>query len=208
MIHSLTVDTLEVGMGMTNCYLISTNGKAIVIDPGDDADRIKELIDNRAVKVEKIILTHGHIDHIYGLPEVKRQTGAPVLIHPEDAVMLTDAKANLSFFHNISFETDAAEGFLNENDIVELDAIKLKVLHTPGHTPGGISLVTDGMVFTGDALFWGSIGRSDFPRGDHEHLINSIKSKLLTLPDDTKVYTGHGPQTTIGQEKLHNPWLI
>ncbi|MCP4580450.1 MAG: MBL fold metallo-hydrolase [candidate division Zixibacteria bacterium] len=203
----MTVDTLEVGIGMTNCYLLSINGKAIVIDPGDDADRIKELIENRAVKVEKIILTHGHIDHIYGLTDIRKYTSAPVFIHQEDAVMLTDAKANLSFFHNISFTTDAADGFLDENGIVELDTIKLKVLHTPGHTPGGISLVTDGMVFTGDALFWGSIGRSDFPRGDHELLISSIKSKLLTLPDETKVYTGHGPQTTIGQERQQNPWL-
>ncbi|MCD6162223.1 MAG: MBL fold metallo-hydrolase [candidate division Zixibacteria bacterium] len=204
----LKVDFIEVGPFQTNCYLVRGNNKAIIIDPGDEFFRIEKLINKYNAEVEKIILTHGHIDHIGAVSQVKNITNALVMIHPDDAGMLTDAKANLSAYHDTEFTIDAADEFINDGDIIEIGGIQLKTLHTPGHTPGGISLLTDGIVFTGDALFWGSIGRTDLPGANHETLINAIKSKLLTLPDETIVYPGHGPQTTIGKEREINPWLI
>jgi hydroxyacylglutathione hydrolase len=208
MTDSLIVETLEVGTYLTNCYLVHHDELALIIDPGDDHGRIINRIKKRKVNVKSIILTHGHIDHIGALPEIKEFTGAPVLIHPEDAEMLTDAKANLSFYHQDEFATDAADGFIDEGDTIDLGRFRFQVLHTPGHTPGGISLLTDGMVFTGDALFQESIGRTDFPNGNYDTLIQAIKTKLLALPDDTVVYPGHGPMTTIGRERSSNPWLI
>jgi len=207
MTNSLIVESLEVGDFLTNCYLVHHEGQAVIIDPGDDHGRIINKIKNRNVKVKQIILTHGHIDHIRAVPEIKKFTGAPVLIHREDAIMLTDCKANLSCYDKSEFSTDAADGFINEGDIIEISQFKIKVLHTPGHTPGGISLLSDGMVFTGDALFRESIGRTDFPNGSLDTLIQAIRTRLLVLPDNTVVYPGHGPKTNIGQERSSNPWL-
>lgn len=207
MSKSIKIDVLEVGDFLTNCYLVHNNDQAIVIDPGDGPDKILALIDSRRVTVEKIILTHGHIDHIGAVPEIKKATKAPVLIHHKDANMLTDAKANLSYYHSEAFSFEPADAFLNENDIVKIGDAQLRVLGTPGHTPGGISLLGDGVVFTGDALFFGSVGRTDLMGGNHEQLLKSIKDKLLILPDDTQVFPGHGPQTTIGNERFANPWL-
>lgn len=204
---TLKIDTIIVGEFFTNCYLVSNGRQAFLIDPGEEPDRILEMIKLNNVIVDKIILTHGHIDHIEAIPEIKAATDAKVLIHPGDAGMLTDAKANLSIYHSEPFSIEAADGFLNENDIVEIGDSKLTVICTPGHTPGGISLRGDGLVFTGDALFFGSIGRSDLAGGNHEQLLRSIKEKLLILPDDTRVFPGHGPETTIGNEKFANPWL-
>ena len=204
----LKVDCIEVGPYQTNCYLIRDNNQAVIIDPGDDFFRIEKLILKYNIEVKKIILTHGHIDHIGAVSQLKKITNAPVLIHPDDAGMLTDAKANLSAFHDTEFTADAADEFIKEGDIIEVGEIRLETLHTYGHTPGGISLLADGLVFTGDALFWGSIGRTDLPGGNFETLIKNIKSKLLILPNETVVYPGHGPQTTIGNEREINPWLI
>jgi len=207
MTDSLIVETLEVGAFLTNCYLVHHDGLALIIDPGDDHGRIINRIEKREVNVKSIVLTHGHIDHIGALPEIKKFTGAPVLIHPDDAGMLTDAKANLSYYHQDEFAADAADGFIAEGDIIDLGQFRFQILHTPGHTPGGISLLTNDIVFTGDALFRESIGRTDFPNGSSDTLIRAIKAKLLNLPDNTIVYPGHGPQTTIGRERLSNPWL-
>jgi hydroxyacylglutathione hydrolase len=203
----LRIETLQVGSYLTNCYIVHANGRGIVIDPGDEAQRIIFLIKKQNLKIEKIILTHGHIDHILALPEIKKYTGAPILIHPDDAIMLTDPAANLSVYHGLSFSTEPAETMLNEGDIIEFGVYEFKILHTPGHTPGGISLVIEKSAFTGDALFAGSIGRTDFPGSNHQTLIDSIRRKLLALPDETIVYPGHGPATTIGEEREMNPWL-
>lgn len=207
MAETLAVDILELGPYFVNCYILSDNGQAVVIDPGYDPPVIENLIRGRRVEVKKIVLTHGHSDHIMGLPQIKRFTGAPVLIHPDDAVMLTDPEANLSAFYSSPFSTESADDFLNEGDVINVGRFQLKVIHTPGHSPGGISLLTEGMVFTGDALFSGSIGRTDFPGSNYQTLINSIKNKLLTLPDDIIVFPGHGPDTTIGKERTSNLWL-
>lgn len=203
------IEIIPVGGIETNCYLIGDGKDAILIDPGDDASRIIAMIRKRNIKVAKIVLTHGHADHIGAVPELKKYTGAAVLIHSEDAIMLTDAMANLSAVFDMPFVADAADGLLKDGAEVSAGNIRLKVLFTPGHTPGGISLYEPnaGVVFSGDTLFAGSIGRSDFPRSSHEQLIESIQEKLMILPDETIVYPGHGPQTTIGEEKADNPWL-
>jgi len=201
------IESLQVGPFITNCFVVYVNDLGLVIDPGDEPDRILELIERRKLKIEKIILTHGHIDHISALPEIKKQTGAPVFIHPADAIMLTDPAANLSAYHEPLFSTAPADQMLDEGEIIALGEHYFKVLHTPGHTPGGISLLGEKLVFTGDALFAGSIGRTDFPGSDHQTLIDSIRRKLLTLSDDILVYPGHGPATTIGKERETNPWL-
>jgi glyoxylase-like metal-dependent hydrolase (beta-lactamase superfamily II) len=203
------IDVIPVGEIETNCYLIGDDKEAILIDPGEDADKIIGAIKKRNAKVTNIVLTHGHADHIGAVPELKKYTGAPVLIHSEDAIMLTDAMANLSAVFDVPFVTTPADGLLKDGDLIVAGDIKLKVLFTPGHTPGGISLYEKdtGVVFTGDALFAGSIGRTDFPRASHEQLIEAIQEKLLKLPDETVVYPGHGPKSTIGNEKEENPWL-
>lgn len=205
--ESISIDVLEVGDFLTNCYLIHSDGKAIVVDPGDEAERIIKLIDQKGVKVEKIVLSHGHIDHIKAIPEVRKHTAAPVFIHQDDAGMLTHARSNLSYYHDTAFTTKPADELLVEGDEIILGNHKLTVLHTPGHTPGGISLLVDDIVFTGDALFFGSIGRTDLPGSDHTTLIRAINEKLLCLPTETRALPGHGPQTTIGYEKENNPWL-
>jgi hydroxyacylglutathione hydrolase len=203
------IEIIPVGGIETNCYLIGDDKEAILIDPGEDASKIVAMIKKRNIKIAKIVITHGHIDHIGAVTELRQYTGAPVLIHAEDANMLTDAMANLSAVFDMPFTTAPADGFLKEGDIVSAGNVNLKVLFTPGHTPGGISLyeANAGVVFAGDALFAGSIGRTDFPLSSHEQLIEAIQEKLLTLPDETIVYPGHGPQSTIGEEKEGNPWL-
>ena len=207
MSDSIKIDILQVGSFMTNCYLVYSDGRGIIIDPGDEPQRIMELIAKRKIKIEKIFLTHGHIDHISALPEIKKSVQAPVLIHPGDAIMLTDPAANLTAYHEPPFSTEPADILISEGESITLDQFHFRILHTPGHSPGGISLVGENSVFTGDALFAGSIGRTDFPGSDHQTLIDSIHHKLLTLPDDTVVYPGHGPVTTIGEERKSNPWL-
>ena len=203
------IDVIPVGGIETNCYLMGDDKEAILIDPGEDADKIIGAIKKRNAKVTNIVLTHGHADHIGAVPELKKYTRAPVLIHSEDAIMLTDAMANLSAVFDVPFVTTPADGLLKDGDLIVAGDIKLKVLFTPGHTPGGISLYEKdaGVVFTGDALFAGAIGRTDFPRASHEQLIEAIQEKLLKLPDETVVYPGHGPKSTIGNEKEENPWL-
>lgn len=207
MSDSPLIDTLQVGQFLTNCYLVHSSGRGLIIDPGDEPQHIIELINERKIKIEKIVLTHGHIDHISGLPEIRKFTQAPVLIHPGDAIMLTDPAANLSAYHEPLFATEPADVLINDGESIELDGYHFKIMHTPGHSPGGISLVGEKLAFTGDALFADSIGRTDFPGSDHQTLIESIRRKLLTLPDDTVVYPGHGPVTTIGKERESNPWL-
>jgi glyoxylase-like metal-dependent hydrolase (beta-lactamase superfamily II) len=206
---NIFIDTIPVGEIETNCYLIGDGKEAILIDPGEEAERIESLIKKRGVKIGRILLTHGHMDHIGAVSPLKKLTGAPVLIHSKDAIMLTDPKANLSGAFGNPFVADAADGFLEDGDEIMAGDLILKVIYTPGHTPGGVSLygANAGVVFTGDALFAGSIGRTDFPRSNYQMLINSIKQRLFVLPDKTIVYPGHGPQTTIGEEKSSNPWL-
>ncbi len=194
---------------MSNCYIVGCEetSEAAVIDPGAEPETILSELEKNNLKLKYIINTHGHVDHIGANAEVKNSTGVPILIHEKDAGLLEDPQANLSMFVGGKLTLPPAEQLLEEGDEIDIGTIKLKVIHTPGHTRGGISLKTDQEVFTGDSLFAGSIGRSDLPGGNHKQLIKSIKEKLLPLGDEMIVYPGHGPASSIGKEKKMNPFL-
>ena len=202
---------LVIGALETNCYLISCKKtkKTAVIDPGgeDDVDLILNLLQKNNFDLKYIINTHRHIDHIAGNNLLKAKTEALLLIHRLDADMLVDANKNFSSFMGKVICSPPADKLLEEGDEISLGTLNLIVIHTPGHTPGGISLVSNNMVFTGDTLFAGGIGRTDLPGGSYPDLIKSIKEKLLILGDDKTIYPGHGPDSTIGEERRINPYL-
>jgi glyoxylase-like metal-dependent hydrolase (beta-lactamase superfamily II) len=195
----------------SNCYIIGCEEtkEGIIVDPGAEGKRILKKVEELGLKINKIVLTHGHIDHIGALAEVREATSAKVLIHADDAAQLTDASQNLSAFVGQKLAVKAADQLLQDGDKIQFGNCTLEVIHTPGHTRGGISLKGEpDILITGDTLFTGSVGRSDFPGGSHSQLISSIKNKLLIFPPETKVYPGHGPSSTIGEEKSENPFLI
>ena len=201
------------GMYFTNCYVAGCEEtkEAIVIDPGFDrdaeAEKVLGFIKQNDLRVKYIINTHGHSDHTAGNGIMKKATGAPILIHENDAVMLTGVARTMSRIFGLRATSPQADKTLHNGDVIQFGRVKLVVLHTPGHSEGGISLLGEDFVFTGDTLFAGSIGRTDFPGGSFEEIMSSIKTKLATLPDHFKVYPGHGPVSTIGEEKRSNPFL-
>jgi hydroxyacylglutathione hydrolase len=205
----LILKTLIVGLLETNCYILGDekSKEAVVIDPGGDFEEIEGQLRKSELKVKYIVLTHGHFDHTGALAQLKKTTGAEVLIHAKDAPMLSSGGGAQSFFMETGNDAPPADGTLKEGDRIRFGQHNLEVLHTPGHSPGGISLITDKMIFVGDSLFSGSIGRTDLPGGSHQQLMDSIKKKLLTKGDDYLVYPGHGPSSTIGEERRNNPFL-
>lgn len=209
----MKINRLILGAYETNCYVLRNNDAAndcLVIDPGLEAGRLIDFLKQEKLNPVAVVLTHGHIDHIAGLAVLRGQfPNIKVYIHKLDAKMLTEPQTNLSAMTGVMFTTEPEDFSLEEQSLIEQVDVKLLVLHTPGHTPGGISLYAkdDGIVFVGDTLFADSIGRTDFPNGSLSQLLNSIKEKLFTLPDETEVYPGHGPITTIGREKAYNPFL-
>lgn len=203
------VERLVVGALEANCYIIwcTETKECLVIDPGGDAELILKKINEKGLKARSIIDTHGHVDHIAANAKVKEATGAELLVHALDESLLTSRIANLSMFTGEVLRSVPPDRTLQDGDIVQAGGVSLQVLHTPGHTKGSISLVGEGMAFTGDTLFAGSVGRTDLPGGSYSALLSSIKDKLMTLPGETVVYPGHGPSTTIDQESRHNPFL-
>jgi len=200
---------ITVGPVMTNCYVVGCEEtrKGIVIDPGDEVDRILLEAAEAKLTIEHIINTHGHFDHVGGNSRLKAATGATLMIHPLDAPML-DAVADSAAAWGLRAENSPKpDRLLNEGDSVPFGNLTFKVLHTPGHTPGGISLFSDGHVFVGDTLFAGSVGRTDFPGGDFNVLKASIQEKLFALDDAVKVWPGHNQETTIAREKRMNPFV-
>lgn len=206
---NLIIKKLEVGPIMANCYILGCEStkQAAVIDPGDDADRILMELAKSELKVKYLINTHGHFDHVSANKRMKNATGAQIAIHPEDEPMFNELSRSAQMFGLSSENSPPADIHLNDGDEISFGEITLKVIHTPGHSKGGISLYTKGHLFAGDTLFAGSIGRTDLAGGDYDTLISSIKEKLLILDEETIVYTGHGPETTIGNEKRMNPFL-
>lgn len=200
---------LEVGNLGTNCYIAYSEQtkQAVIIDPGGGLDRIMAAVNREGLKVEAIIDTHGHADHVLGNVKLQEMTGAPLWIHEADADMLGSGSRNLSAFIGTATHCGKADRLLKDGEILNVGDFSLTVLHTPGHTPGGISLLAGKDVFVGDTLFAESIGRTDFPGGSYSQLIHSIQAKLMVLDDDTKVYPGHGPATTIGWERRQNPFI-
>ena len=205
----MIIKTLEVGPIMANCYILGCEEtkEAVVIDPGDEADRILMTLAQDNLTVKYIINTHGHFDHVGANKELKEATNAEIMIHADDEPMLSELSLHAAAFGLAVDNSPTADITLSDNDEIKFGNITLKVIHTPGHSEGGVCLLTDKVLISGDTLFAGSIGRTDLPGGDYDTLISSIKTKLLRLDDDIIVYTGHGPATTIGREKKINPFL-
>jgi len=205
----MLIRTITVGPFFENCYLVidEKTKEAWIIDPGAEANRIKSEIQKAGVKPVKILLTHAHGDHIAAVDELRDYYKIPVLIHEKDHPLLISAEENLSAAFGMPVSARPAEGFLKAEEKLTLGSLNFEIVETPGHTPGGITIYGEKMAFTGDALFAGSIGRYDFPHSDGKVLFRSLK-RLLELPDETVVYSGHGPATTIGQERQTNPFLM
>jgi hydroxyacylglutathione hydrolase len=202
----LIVKKLVVGNYGENCYIVGSaqNADGIVIDPGDQGHDILREIDHAGLNIVTVVITHGHFDHVGAVKQVAEATGAQVVIHTDDSWAMKSR--SLVRMMMPSMLPDGIR-LLVDGDRITCGELEFEVLHTPGHTPGGICLQGCGIVFTGDTLFHRSVGRSDFPRGNNRDLINSIRTRLMTLPDDTVCYPGHGPETTIGYERKNNPFL-
>lgn len=202
---------LTVGLLEVNCYILGdeVTKEAVVIDPGGDEDEILDVLNYNKFNLKLIIDTHGHFDHVDANLPLKEATGAKIAIHEADAQMLAQPSAEAMFFTGNRLRLSQADILLKEGDILTFGQYRLKVLHTPGHTPGGISLVLEDhtYVYVGDLLFAGSIGRTDFPGGSYDALINAVKTKIFPLGDNFNVYPGHGPITTVGQERKYNPFF-
>jgi len=209
-LSNMILRMLVVGPIQANCYILGCERtrEAAVIDPGGDSDKILIALARDKLRCVYIINTHGHFDHSAENRRLKEVTGAQLLIHRADASMILHQGASGSSWGMNVENSPPPDRYLKEGDIITFGDISLKVLHTPGHSPGGISLFSDKMVFVGDTLFAGSIGRTDFPGGDYEGLIRNVREKIFPLGDDVVVYPGHGPKTTVGREKKTNPFFI
>lgn len=207
----MIIEQLVVGNLGTNCYVLGDEAthEAIVIDPGGDAERILDILQRLKLTLKLVVNTHSHFDHVLANREILEATGAPLAIHADDAPSLMHPPRIFQFLVGNLPSSPAPTQLLQEGDILSVGTCTLRVLHTPGHSPGSISLwcPEHKVVFDGDALFNQGIGRTDFPGGSFEVLEQSIRTKLFTLPADTVVYSGHGPSTTIGFERAHNPFV-
>jgi glyoxylase-like metal-dependent hydrolase (beta-lactamase superfamily II) len=208
-IPDLEVVAIPNGQFAENCYLVADrrSREAVIIDPGEEPSIFLAELDTRAWTLRQIWLTHGHIDHVMGIGPVKRASGAPVLLHPADRA-LYDAVPTQGEWFGLRLEPlPPPDEELRHGGTVQVGRFAFDVRHTPGHSPGSVSFLGHGMIFGGDVLFNGSIGRTDLPGGDLPTLMASIHSQFLSLPDSTIVYSGHGPETTIGIERLTNPFI-
>jgi len=206
----MIVRALPVGPLQANCYVLGCQEthQAVVIDPGGDVDRILSVLEKEGLQLATIINTHGHFDHVGGNRALKAATQADLMIHKMDAPMLAHLAQTAAAWGLRAEDSPTPDRLLEDGDAVACGHLQLNVIHTPGHSPGGICLhaATEKALFVGDTLFAGSIGRTDLPGGDYDTLISSIQTKLFALPDDTTVYNGHMEATTIGKEKKFNPF--
>ncbi len=208
-IVTMILQMLTVGSFGSNCYIVGSEKtkEGIIIDPGADAESIIQAVRKLELKITMIIATHSHVDHVGALSEVKEALKAPFAMHADDAQGLPEVGKYLTMMFGVKMSPlPAPDKFLSEGEIIKVGEFSFKVLHTPGHSPGGISLAGNGVVFSGDTLFNYGIGRTDFPGCSYDGLMESIRTKLMTLPDKTIVLSGHGPETTIGAERKGNPW--
>lgn len=204
----MIIEKVVVGPFATNCYIVGDEStrEGIIIDPGDEAEKILKKVNELGLDIKLILLTHGHIDHAGALKEVKEALNVDVAIHIDDANF--DLYQSSGLVLGLFYPKPATpDRLLKDGDTLDVAGMRFDVLHTPGHTAGGICLLRDGVVFSGDTLFNHSIGRSDLPGGNHSHLLESIHSRLLVLDDNTTVYPGHGDETTIAAERNGNPFL-
>ena len=208
----IKVGRITLGMYMTNCYFVYKEGSSdvVVFDPADSGEYLVDKLSENGFNVGAIMLTHGHADHIMGVKAVKEKTDAPVYAYKAEEILLNSPNLNLSlqiFGRGVALTPDV---FLEDGEEIELCGIKIKTLFTPGHTEGSCCFYIEeaGFLIAGDTLFEESVGRTDYPTGSFKKLVESIKEKLLVLPDETKVYPGHGNTTTIGNEREYNPFLV
>ena len=207
----MMVGGVVVGLFQENCYIIGSRqtGEAICFDPGDEPDEIRALAREMRVKIVKIACSHAHLDHIMAVRALKEETGAPFLLHRDDVELARSMPASaLAMLGRRELPAPEPDFFLTDGDDLEIPGISLRILHTPGHTQGSICLYGGGMLFSGDTLFQGSIGRTDLPGGSYPQILESIITRLLELPDETIVRPGHMDQTTIGSERRHNPFIL
>ena len=197
------------GRFVENCYLVidEAGGECAVIDPGEEAGLITHKIAAGGVKPVAIWVTHAHIDHVLGVARLKADTGAPVSLHPADRPLYDHVREQAIAFGMRAAPLPAPDRELGHGDVLRVGTLEFRVRHAPGHSPGSVVFEGHGVAFGGDVLFQGSIGRTDLPGGDFETLLKSIERELLTLPDSTIVYCGHGPETTVGRERRANPFL-
>jgi len=203
------VVTLTNGSFAENCYLVAdpASGAAAIVDPGEEVDLFVARLAHEGWTLRAVWLTHAHVDHVAGVAGLHARIPVPVLLHPADRALYDAAPGQAAMFGLRVAAPPPPDGALADGATVSVGACAFTVIHTPGHTPGGVCLVGHGLLFAGDTLFAGSIGRTDLPGGDREALLASIHERLLVLPDETVVYSGHGPATTIGAEKRDNPFV-
>jgi len=207
--HPLRVYVMEVGPLAENAYIVEhvATRKGVVVDPGDEGEEILSRIAERGITLDKILLTHGHFDHVGAVRTLRDRTGARVHVHAEEVGRMRTANRQGGMF-GLSVENPPAPDVLvREGDVVVLGDQEFRVLHTPGHTPGHVTFLTGEMAFVGDLIFAGSIGRTDLPGGSFDDLIRAVREKIFTLPDRTVLFPGHGPATTVGEEKRSNPFF-
>lgn len=202
----MEIITLTVGPLDTNCYLLGSKNKAIIIDPGAEGEKILEILSKKSLTPEFIVYTHAHWDHTGGSSVIKEKTNPEIILGKYDIDCFNSKHNNLSEWLGYASSAASPDRLVDEDEHIKSSGIDLKVIHTPGHTPGGISLYIEGHLFCGDTIFYGSVGRTDLPGGNTQELTNSIRSKIFCLDDNTLLLPGHGPASTVGQEKLHNPY--
>jgi len=208
MVHEI----LPVGLLQCNCSIVGdeSSGEAVVIDPGDEIERVQEILTQHNLKAKYIVATHAHIDHVGGIEKLQRATGATVLMHRDDLPLYQNMAIQAAFLGVRAPGVVKVDDLLKPGDVLRWGDLALEVMHTPGHSPGSVSLHLPGenqRIFSGDTLFQGSIGRTDLWGGDYKQLLRSIRNTLLPFPDQTPVYPGHGQPTTIGEERESNPFL-
>jgi hydroxyacylglutathione hydrolase len=204
LIHTLVVGALQV-----NCYIVACkeSREALVIDPGDDGENIWDLIVAEGYDLKRIVNTHGHFDHVGGNKYLVDKSGAELLIHEEDLGLVRNMGGHAAQFGLEVEQSPLPDRFLTDGEVLSIGRLEARVLHTPGHSAGGICLLMGGHLFSGDTLFARSVGRTDLPGGNFATLLNSIRQQLLVLPDETLVHPGHGPDTSIGEERALNSFL-
>ena len=201
----MIIKRLAVGPLETNAYIVGDEEtkKAIIVDPGDEPDRILDEVKSHDLQVESVICTHAHFDHIGAAGDIKKETGAKILLHKSDLEAYGLAKDQAAFWGYSIDDLTGPDDFIDEGDEVSVGNLCFKVMHTPGHSRGGICLHGEGVIIAGDTIFQGSVGRTDFPGGSIEELKTSFR-RIIELPEQTKIYSGHGPETTVGNERKYN----